>query len=207
MAVFSFIWADCQGLLLCRLQVNTSIYMYYWLLMSYSWWGGGIKGETMWEISSVPLDCKVSAGARWVLLAERSKLLSIHKRIKRGGAAQWQGMGSKRKGLRGMEVSRRWVVTPIFLTFSRVAKCTGEGEKARKGHSGFQRFRKALAVIYFVLLQGKLEARLWPGKCLLKPRVDVAKTTVSSSLKLCHQALTSLQWYNNGRSKCLMGVL
>lgn len=72
--------------------------------------------------------------------------------------------GSKHEGLRGMEgslkVSRRWVVTPIFLTFSRVSEYIDEGEKTRWGHSGFQRFRRALAVIYFVLLQRKVEACL-----------------------------------------------
>ena len=72
-----------------------------------------------------------------------------------------------------LEVSRRWVVTPMFLNFSKVIEHIGEGEKARQGNTGFWRFRKAPAVIYFVLLQGKVEAHSWPWNYLLNPTIEM----------------------------------
>lgn len=85
--------------------------------------------------------------------------------------------GSKHGRTRWMEgslkVSRRWVVTPMFLTFSKMTKHFGEGEKARQGNTGFWRLRKAPAVIYFVLLQGKVKAHSWPWNYLLNPRIEI----------------------------------
>lgn len=60
----------------------------------------------------------------------------------------------------------------MFLTFSKMKKHIGEGEKARQGNTGFWRLRKAPAVIYLVLLEGKVEVRSWPWNDLLSPSVE-----------------------------------
>lgn len=72
-----------------------------------------------------------------------------------------------------LEISRRWVVTPTFLSFSKMTEHIGEGEKARQGNTGFWRLRKAPAVIQFVLLQEKVEADSWPRNYLLNPSIQM----------------------------------
>lgn len=51
------------------------------------------------------------------------------------------------------EVSRRWVVTPMF--FSKETEHIGEGEKARQGNTDFSVLWKVPTGISFVLLSGK----------------------------------------------------
>lgn len=89
-----------------------------------------------------------------------------------------------------LEVSRRWVVTFMFLAFSKMTKHIGEEKKARQENGGFWRLRKAPAVIYLRYCRGKQRHIPDPESiCSTLVQRYTASTTVLSSLKLCHQAL------------------